>query len=135
MNIRYPIRAILLLLFTLLQCVAPLAHAHVNGQNAAQSVHMAIENDHLLIEYNHGINSVVGEVAHAAHEHDSSVVCMQPEYRSGEVALAPAAVLITNQNFVAQPEPIKILCSESTLQLLPLPAFQRPCSQAPPAQI
>lgn len=112
----------------------PLAHAHVDGQNAAQSVHLAMGDVHGYVVNNHDFDSI--DVSqHSAHEHDSSVVCMQPEYRSSDVTIAPTALIIVKQIVIAQIEPLKIPSNESTLQQLSPSPFQRPFSQAPPAPI
>jgi hypothetical protein len=119
-------RLLLLMLFALLQCVAPLAHAHVNGNNADQKVHLAIIDSPWLTA--HDSNS-----AHLTVEPDhSAVVCLPPESGCSDLK-------------IAQPLPVNekcpsALCEHITLQFvnlyqqsLPLTPYQHPCSQAPPA--
>lgn len=119
-------RHVLLLLFTLLQCVAPLAHAHVDGHNAAHSVHIASV-------ITHGAD-VVFAAQLSLHEHESSVVCMPPEYRSSD--LKYGYVFIAGQKILlASPGLIVTQCNDQRLQAFPFFPYQLPCSQAPPAQI
>lgn len=126
MNLTRAIRYLLLLLFALLQCVAPLAHAHVNGNNAAQNVHLAIIDSAALAVHD-------SDATHfAAERHPSAVVCMPPEYRCGDLAAA--------QPVHAHKQCPSVLCEHIALrfvnlyqQSLPLPPYQHPRSQAPPA--
>ncbi len=120
------IRIALLMLFALLQCVAPLAHAHVNGDNADQHIHLA-DIDHL--HFADHPSEVIGVSTVASH---SSVVSKPPEIRPVKLTagqaleagnnLLPAQREYTVQQFVTLPR-----------QVLPFLPYQHPCSQAPPA--
>jgi hypothetical protein len=126
MNLTRYARLPLLLLFTLLQGVAPVAHAHVNGHHTDQHVHLAYL-DHIESSvYTAGLRNLSAETDH------SSVVSMPPEYRPAELSMeqSPAtegACLLAprvyaTQQFVKLPR-----------QSLPFFPYQHPCSQAPPA--
>jgi hypothetical protein len=55
---------LLLILFALLQCLSPLAHAHVDGQNAGNSLHR------------HGLSVPAQQQASQAGEEEGAVVTM-----------------------------------------------------------
>jgi len=55
MKCRSTVQLLLILLFTLLQSVAPLAHAHVNGEQANDCVH--------AVEWEHALSPVLDEPA------------------------------------------------------------------------
>jgi hypothetical protein len=126
MNLNRLIRLHLLLLFALLQCVAPVAHAHVNGHHTDRHVHLAYI-DHLDSEdHPSGLPHVSAEADH------SSVVSMPPEYRSAELTVGQALEagderLLALREYAAQPFVIL------PRQVLPFFPYQHPCSQAPPA--
>ena len=118
------IRLQMLVLFTLLQCVAPVAHAHVNGHNTDHGVHLAfIEHAGLS-----GHHSALPRLAVA--EDNSSVVVMPPEYRSADLAIAQSAA-VAEQLFALR-EHIAFSFVASGRQALPLLSYQHPRSQAPP---
>lgn len=130
MNLTRLIRFPLLLLFAFLQCVAPLAHAHVNGDHAAQNAHL----DSIDAAWS-GAHRHVPDAAHVAPEEThSAVVCMPPEYRCSVLTMDQPAV-------VSRKNPL-LLCEHRVLlpvalqrQNLPLSPYQHPCSQAPPSKI
>jgi len=126
LNLNRLLRLYLLLLFALLQSVAPLAHAHVNGHHADQHVHLAYI-DHLdLSDHTSGLPHISAEADH------TSIVSMPPEFRSAELAVVQA-VDVTDEQLLALREyaaqPFVIL----PRQVLPFFPYQHPCSQAPPA--
>jgi len=130
MNLICSIRFLLLLLFALLQCVAPLAHAHVNnehGGNDGQGVHIDMVDSPWLNDHDHESDSTHLSVD----EHHSAVVCMPPEYRSSVLAIDQPAV-VTGQNLLVQCEYIAVLFIAFHRQNLPLFPCQHPSSQAPP---
>jgi hypothetical protein len=124
------VRFLLLLLFVLLQCVAPLAHAHVNnghGDNDGQGVHIDRVEHPWLNDHDHEADS-----AHLSDdEHHSAVVSMPPEYRCSALPIdQPQA--ISRQNLIVQCEHKAVLFIAFHRHNLPLFLCQHPCSQAPP---
>lgn len=123
------LRFLLLMLFTLLQCVAPLAHAHVNGESSDQHVHLATLDSSWLNDHVDDLLSV----AHAEAGEHSSVVTMQPEYRNNDHSQVFASIvriepLFTMRKYIA-------IVFEAPPQCLPVsPPHQHPCSQAPPVK-
>lgn len=126
MNLIRSIRFLLLMLFALLQCVAPVAHAHVNGNNAGHNVHLpSIDSPWLSAHDADAVHFAVGS-------HHSAVVCMPPESRCSDLKIA--------QSLPATDKCSLALCEHITLHFvnlyqrtLPLTPYQHPCSQAPPA--
>lgn len=115
----------LLMLFALLQCVAPLSHAHVDGHSVDQHVHVPdIDSP--------WINAHDSDSPHLSVEPDhSNVVCMPPEYRCSDLTVDQAAI-VGKHNLLLPREyaPVVLLVPER--QSPPLPPYQHPCSQAPP---
>ena len=126
LKLSHMFRLPLLLLFALLQCVAPLAHAHVNGQNADRHVHLAYL-DHL------DLSAHTSNLPHLTVEADhSSVVTLPPESRASDLKVAQAAAethesLLPLRSYVVQQ------FAALPRQTLPFLPYQHPCSQAPPA--
>jgi len=130
MSLMHLLRIQFLLLFSLLQCVAPLAHAHVNGDSADQKVHLAaIESSWLNSQ-----DPVSSEVQlPAGHDH-SGVVSMPPEYRYGDLALihisdASVKPVLALRGYIAL---FFVVLPRQSIVCLP---YQLPCSQAPPVKI
>jgi hypothetical protein len=128
------IRLPLLVLFVLLQSVAPLAHAHVDGNHGeydGQGVHLNLsdpawsnEND------NHHDHDLVPHHL-LADSHQSVAVSIQTEFRDDDLLLEQPAV-ISGRKLLGQTEPKAVLFLAFQLQTLPLFPCQHPCSQAPP---
>jgi hypothetical protein len=120
------IRMQLLLLFALLQCVAPVAHAHVNGHHADQHVHLAYLDQLDLTEPVSGLPHFAVEADH------SSVVSMPPQYRSADLTVEQAV-----DATVERLTPLREYAAQQFVSLprqtLPFFPYQHPCSQAPPA--
>lgn len=123
------VRFLLLLLFVLLQCVAPLAHAHVNGDSADQKPHLATIDTSWSGTHYHDANA---EQCAIETDH-SAVVSMPPEYRYNDMAVA--------QVNGASLEPLLALRGYVTLAFVAsarpnfsLHPYQLPCSQAPPVK-
>ena len=116
----------LLLLFTLLQCVAPVAHAHVNGQNSGHQVHLVFL-DHL--ESSGHLSNLPQVSAETDH---SSVVSMPPEYRSPDLTVAQAAGTGEQRLWLPR-EYAALRFAALPRQSLPFFPYLHPCSQAPPA--
>lgn len=126
MHLTRPVHCLLLLLFALLQCVAPLAHAHVNGKNAAQSVHIAIIDSAALAAHD-------SDTAYfAAEQHLSAVVCMPPESRCSDLAVAQHMVA-TDKPQLAVGEHVALSFVAPPRQNLCRSPYQHPRGQAPPA--
>jgi hypothetical protein len=123
-----PIRYLLLVLFTLLQCVAPLAHAHVNGDNAAHNAHIALAGDYDFAGHQH---HDIGIVSHSAHDHDSSVVCMPPESRATKLII-DLPVLASQCGLLPQEEPTSHIFDALYQASVASTPYRHPFSQAPP---
>lgn len=121
------VRFKLLLLFALLQCVAPLAHAHVNGNNAGQNAHVAVFDSSWLSS--HEFDTAQSSVE----QHHSAVVCMPPEYRYSDLTTVQPPVIATDNIQLKGGEHTTLPITYYSQQNLPLSPCQHPCSQAPPA--
>jgi hypothetical protein len=128
-----PIRSLLLLLFVLLQCVAPLAHAHVNGNNAGQNAHIAINDVTGTIEHRHAAVTARLSVEErlSAEEQHSVVVCMPPEYRLSVLDIVQPA-LASQHVMPAQAEHAAFAFAEGYQQSLAATPYHHPPGQAPP---
>jgi hypothetical protein len=126
------VRFLLLLLFVLLQCVAPLAHAHVNNEHGdynGPGVHIGLPDTQWLDSHDHESAS-----AHlSAGEHHSAVVCMPPEFRYSAVTIVQP-VAAAGQSMPVRGGHSAVLYVAMHCQNLPLFPCQHPCSQAPPVQ-
>jgi hypothetical protein len=129
MSMIHNIRFLLLLVFALLQCVAPLAHAHVNGDSADQNPHLATIDASWSGSHDHDASA---EQCAIETDH-SAVVSMPPEYRYSDMAVAHVNG--------ASPEPLLALRAYTTIsfvttarQSFSLLPYQLPCSQAPPVK-
>ena len=126
-------RICLLLLFALLQGVAPLAHAHVSGHHTGQTVH---------IELHDFAGHSAGFIAHhhdteitqlSDDEHHSAVVSMPPEFRSSLLLVEQPDGPIQLGNVVPHTHSADTVV-DYRQQLLSSFPYQHPCSQAPPVQ-
>lgn len=124
------VRIKLLLLFVLLQCVAPLAHAHVNGHHADHKLHIDSVDFHGMNAHNCAA-AQLENLQLSAEQHHSAVISMPPEYRNSDLSIAQP--VINNQNSLLFCEYVDYALAAPELQSLPLPPYQHPCSQAPPA--
>ena len=129
MKLTYYIRSLLLMLFALLQCVAPLAHAHVNGDNADQSIHLDISSLSRFGDYHHHNDADVAQFS--AIEYHSATVCMPPECRSSKLVIDHPVAVSQDGKVVFREHSAVVFddCYEKTLFLTP---YQHPFSQAPP---
>ena len=129
MTLSYLLRIQLLLLFALLQCVTPLAHAHVNGNNVGQAAHMPLydvtimhghqhefENAHLSTEEHHDVDAVIG---------------MQPESRSS-VLVVDLPVLPTQRELLPHDKSVTRVLDNLHTVSFALTPYRHPFSQAPP---
>lgn len=118
-------RLMFICLFTLLQCVAPLAHAHIDGDQS-----------------NHGLHAVEFEHALGGHElsrceassPESPAIGMPhelPRDNSLELALAPPRALPQLPPATAQPTIAAVVASLAPI--LGPGSFETPLSHAPPA--
>ena len=125
MNIVRTIRIVLLMLFALLQCVAPLAHAHVNGHNAGHAVHMDSVDSPWANDHDAGVTHLTVAKNHSA------VVSMPPAYKFSDHTVAqPVVVIIRNGVAPCKQNPPTYVNAQSQ-RVLHL-SYQHPCSQAPP---
>jgi hypothetical protein len=117
---------LLLALFTLLQCVAPIAHAHVNGDSLDQHIHISISGTQ-------GLALKDSEAKHWSVESSHSpVICMPAEHRGEEQAQVLAVACIGKPAF-AQPGHIVVMAASPQLRNCPVSPYRLPYSQAPPA--
>lgn len=126
---RFP-RLLLLMLFVLLQCVAPLAHAHVNnghGDNTAQHVHFDSIDSSWLSDHHHEADAT----QLSAEGHHSAVVCLPPECRSGSL-LIEQPVLASRHDQIMPGEYSAVVFGTVYRHGLASPPYQHPLSQAPP---
>ena len=132
MPLSHLIRVPLLLLFVLLQCVAPLAHAHINnghGESDGQGVHIDMVESTWLNDHDHE-----SDPAHlSVGEHHSAVVCMPPEYRSNALVFDQPAIASIHGMFVPR-EHVAVIAVDFYPPPLSLTPFQHPSSQAPPVK-
>lgn len=117
------IQQFLLILFVFLQCLSPLAHAHVDGHNAGHSLH-----SHEL--------SVQAQMIESHVENDEGAVIVMPHaYPASDspTVSAPSLELLASLYRVDH-EP-QLLAVFSTLFYLPLTAscYTLAWSQAPPS--
>jgi hypothetical protein len=116
----------LLALFTLLQCVAPVAHAHVNGDSLDQHIHIGISGTQGQALKNSEAKLWSVESSH------SSVICMPAQHRGEKQALVLAVADIGKPVF-AQSGHIVVMAASPQLRNCPLSPYRLPYSQAPPA--
>jgi len=121
-------RVPLLLLFALLQCVTPVAHAHVDGNNADRNIHLPYAESPWL----DGIRSSVASAYVAFEQDHSSIVCMPPEYRGNDLDLLPYFGS-TEKLQVAQRKYVVVASATPPRQTNPGFPYQHPFSHAPPA--
>ena len=126
MNLNRMIRMSLLMLFALLQCVAPFAHAHVNGHNADHNVHIELSEALWLDDHDAATHNMSAGV------HHSAVVSMPIAYRFNVHAVAQPA-LVSLKSLPPLCEPVALPLPITERQVLTLLPFHHPCSQAPPA--
>lgn len=136
MNLNRFIRIYLLLLFALLQGVAPFAHAHVNGNNTDHDIHLAVIDSARL--NGHGLNDRVlndqdaDAGQYAVEQEHSAVVYMPPVSRYDD----STPDLHINADDIKQIRPLEYSvtpCAIFSRDILPSFPYQHPCSQAPPA--
>lgn len=127
------VRLKLLLLFALLQCVAPLAHAHVSGNNTDQTLHIELHDSAGFsagfIDHHHDTETTQLSVD----EHHSAVVSMPPEFRSSLLLIEQPDGPIQHGNVVPHVHSA-VAVADYQQQILSSFPFQHPCSQAPPVQ-
>lgn len=127
MTLNRLIHFVLLLLFALLQCAAPFAHAHVNGHNSDQSLHFAVTQSIAL-------NNLDAGTSHfSAEQHNSPAISMPPEYRSNDITTPQHLDTYNSAPRLLLNKEAAISFVTSELQVTPSYPYHHPCSQAPPA--
>lgn len=127
MSPSYLSRIQLLLLFALLQCVTPLAHAHVNGNHAGQSAHITLNDVSGTLEHQQPF-----EIARlSTEEHQDAVVCMPPEYRLSVLTI-DLPVLASQHVLLPKKEPASHILDDLYHVSLASTPYRHPFSQAPP---
>jgi hypothetical protein len=116
----------LLLLFALLQCVAPLAHAHVNGHNADHGIHL------FYTVHTDSDSQIPGLLQLSAETDSVTVVSMPPQYKSVELTVVQTVGLVNEPLFALREYEIQQFVILPR-QILPFLPYQHPCSRAPPA--
>ena len=132
MKLNFYIRFQLLMLFALLQCVAPLAHAHVNGDNGNQSVHIDISDLSQFGDHYHPQES--DEVQISADDNHSATVCMPPEFRSSKLVVDQPMAASQYVKVVSR-EYGTVAFDDNYQQTLFSTPYHHPFSQAPPASM
>ena len=118
---------LLLILFVLLQGLAPVAHAHVNADyadNADHANHLALLETHSVSQDKAGIHAMID----ADH---STIVSMQPQFKSNDFALDQYFSTAENRFEHLQELLVMHLQAPRELSFFSSP-YQHPCSQAPP---
>lgn len=121
---------VLVILLALLQCFAPLLHAHAHGQSVAGGVHMHGDVDRLFAD-----TASPGTPNLLAERVDAPVVAMAREYRQDSaIALSDAdhpapAISSPLSSFFQQPFLAVFVSPSLPCGLL---SYSRPFSQAPP---
>ncbi len=124
---RKRIQLILLMVIALLQFVAPLTHAHVNGHSEDHHIHLAELDTH------GSLLQVATGPSMTAEEDHSQVVSMQPEFRGKTFDMSLA---LPPQAHTVSPVPVAIMVASLQAAVSPhlkSPHYQLPLSQAPPA--
>lgn len=116
-----PLHIFALFLFALTQCIAPFAHAHVDGMQGHASIHVS--------DIPHP--QVLPELAHCHIEsHESQAVSLQQEYQRDDTTFLPATAVSAMHPLprcLAPAAPDSCAHPRSTLV-----AYHRPHPQAPP---
>ncbi|HQS59816.1 MAG TPA: hypothetical protein PLU16_15300 [Gallionellaceae bacterium] len=120
-------RYLLLMLFVLLQCVAPLVHAHVHGENVGQNVHFDTIDTSWLSDHHHE----PGTTQLSAEEHHHAVVTMPLGYRLSALVI-DQPVVASQYDMPVLSEHGAVLSVVSYQQIFPYTPHQHPFSQAPP---
>lgn len=120
-------RLFMLMTFALLQGMAPLAHAHINGHSEDHHIHLAEVDSHQAYEHELASPSATVEEDHAR------TVGMQPEFRGKKlelVKLALPAALPAVPEVAPAAEDVRFPAFDIP-RITSLP-FHHPVSQAPP---
>ncbi len=119
------LRFLTLAFFALMQCIAPVAHAHTDGHSVGYGVHLDLET----------YNSPEHSVAHASsvsvtHTH-SSIISMPPEHSSDKHCL-PIHSPHETSFILGTVAVTQIGILHSTPLVYQYHAYDRPFGQAPP---
>jgi hypothetical protein len=128
------IRVPLLVLFVLLQCVAPFAHAHLDGSHGeydGQGVHLNLDDAAWLNDHDNQHDHAAASHHLSAESHHSVAVSIQTEFRNDDLLLEQPAI-VSGQKLLGQTADKAVLLIAFQHQTLPLFPCQHPCSQAPP---
>lgn len=119
----------LALIFALLQCIAPVAHAHISGGSADHGIHLP----DIQLQYGHGASQLSGS---AAVQESPAISAAQGFERNDEPASASSQT--TYADFMPQPAAEKSAPHYRTpfhLLTLPSASSRKPYPQAPPAPL
>ena len=126
MNLNRHIRYLLLTLFALLQGLAPVAHAHVYGDNAGHSnIHLAFAEELHFKNAGSGAKQLTAESDH------SSVVSMPAQFKSNDLKVVQHVNVVESRPEILCELIVLHLSAQSRLTGFNFP-YQHPCSQAPP---
>lgn len=120
---------VLILLLALLQCFAPLLHAHAHGQSGVSGVHLHAGIEWQLAGYSSSTTNLIAERV------DAPVIAMVQEYRQDSAMLLsdadqPGPTASPSTASFSSPSVLAIAAAGIFPDTSPL--YLRPFSQAPP---
>ncbi len=121
-----PLHILLLLIFTVLQSIAPLVHAHADGQQVGMSAPA------LALPHHHQASGV-DQAQHSATEIESSTIVMADQLqRNCNIDFSP--FVVTGRLVVVEPvDPILVKrISVTPLKRIAVFPYQKPHPHAPP---
>lgn len=120
---KHPLNCLLMLLFALLQCAAPLVHAHVNGQHDGDISPPALKTHHYAQTSNAHADCTVGQ-------DESAAISLPHELQRDEQPSLPQATVAG----VPTPRPVAILAlpREHRMDVACFAPYRKSLPQAPP---
>ncbi|HEU0187825.1 MAG TPA: hypothetical protein VFR06_08030 [Gallionellaceae bacterium] len=115
----------MLMFFALMQCIAPIAHAHTDGHSVGYGVHLDLDTPNFSDSSIAHVSSVSATHAHSA------IICMPPEHSSDKNCFP-----INNQHVttltVVDMAVMQIAIFHASPFIYQHHAYDRPFGQAPP---
>jgi len=118
----------LALIFALLQCIAPVAHAHISGSSAGHGIHLP----DIQLQHEHGASQLSGSAA----VQESPAISAAQGFERDDQSAAPASQM-AYADLMPQPTDVESAThyrSPSHPLILPLASFRQPYSHAPPLE-
>lgn len=118
-------RYLVLAFFALMQCIAPIAHAHADGHSVGYGVHLDLDT------YNSPVHSVAHASSVSVTQSHSSIISMPPEHSSDKYCLpihSPHETSFIPGNMAVT----QIGIFHSTPLIYKHHTYDRPFGQAPP---